>query len=104
MHTIIWPGVIGGTRRSELFFNLLVAAAAVPFFPLQKIIFCDGFNDQELSNYKSILQHNLCLGLKELLQRLDEAGVEFNKKIKKVRVRTWSFFSRSLPFLYPSGG
>lgn len=71
----------------------------LPAFCLpQKIIFCDGFNEQELSNYKSILQHNLCLGLKELVQRLDEAGIEINKKVKKVRCLCAPFSSRCPAF------
>lgn len=73
-----------GSKFNLRVLSLGTAASGKSTFARQmKIIFCDGFNDQELSNYKSILQHNLCLGLKELLQRLDEAGVELNKKIKK---------------------
>lgn len=73
-----------GSRFQLRVLVLGTAACGKSTFARQmKIIFCDGFNDQELSNYKSILQHNLCLGLKELVTRLDEAEVSLSKKVKK---------------------
>lgn len=76
-----------GEQDSKFNIRLLVLGTAAcgksTFARQMKIIYCDGFNEQELSNYKTILQHNLCLGLKELVQRLDEAGVELNKKVSK---------------------
>jgi hypothetical protein len=48
-----------------------------------KILYCDGFSDDELTNYKNIMQNNLCLGFKEILSKAEEHGIALDKKVKK---------------------
>lgn len=49
-----------------------------------KILFCNGFNEDELYNYKTILVQNLMLGIRDLINLAEEAklpDVEANKKV-----------------------
>lgn len=51
------------------------------FAKQMKIIHCNGFRDDEISNYKDILCQNLMLAFKELLDIIDEDVSKENKKV-----------------------
>lgn len=79
---------------------LVLGAAACgksTFTRQMKIIFCNGFGNDEVTNYGKILHCNLSLGIRDLIDRLDQEGTLKSLKGKKVK-RAIEVFKQANPY------
>lgn len=91
-------GCIVSSEDSKLSIRVLVLGTAgcgkSTFARQMKILYCEGFSDDEMFNYKTILVQNLLLGIRDLINLCaEDESVDLDKHKKLVK-----YFKRINPY------
>lgn len=78
------PSADKGRESARVLILGIQSSGKSTFAKQMKIIHCNGFRDDEISNYKDILCQNLMLGFKELLDIIEDDVSKDNKKVSYI--------------------